>query len=74
MNFIVDENISKTQKNMKLVIAFIKRFLTRISFFPDMNKYKERRIIRFNKIKDNLDKGFAIDKENLNNDQHPDKT
>ena len=44
-----------------------------IFFFPDMNKNKERRIAKFNKIKDNLDKSLVIDKESLNNDRCPDK-
>ena len=50
-------------------MAFIENFLTGISFFFDI-KYKKRRIIRFNKIKDNLDKGLVIDKESLNNDRY----
>ena len=68
----VFQNINIINKFIKLVMAFIENFLTGISFFFDI-KYKKRRIIRFNKIKDNLDKGLVIDKESLNNDRCPDK-
>jgi hypothetical protein len=55
----------------EIFLAFILGFLTGIVLSSDMNKKRERRIVKFNKIKYNLDKGFAIDKENLNNDwQH----
>ena len=67
------QNIDAISRLMKLVITFIKRFLMGIFFFPDMNKNKERRIAKFNKIKDNLDKSLVIDKESLNNDRCPDK-
>jgi hypothetical protein len=43
-------------------------FLTGIFFFSVMNKNRERRVNKFNKIKEDLNRGFAIDKENLNHD------
>ena len=51
-----------------LLPMFILGFLTGIFFFSVMNKNRERRVNKFNKIKEDLNRGFAIDKENLNHD------
>lgn len=51
-----------------LLSIFILGFLTGIFFFSVMNKNRERRVNKFNKIKEDLNRGFAIDKENLNHD------
>ncbi|NCO54547.1 MAG: hypothetical protein COZ21_06310 [Bacteroidetes bacterium CG_4_10_14_3_um_filter_31_20] len=54
-----------------IILSFILGFLAGIAIFSIIDKKNERRVIRFNKIKDELDKGFKIDRQNIQNDwQH----
>jgi len=54
-----------------MILSFILGFLAGIAIFSIIDKKNERRVIRFNKIKDELDKGFKIDRQNIQNDwQH----
>ncbi|MBI4647379.1 MAG: hypothetical protein HY738_12535 [Bacteroidia bacterium] len=60
-----------SNKKEDIILSFILGFLAGIAFFSIIDKKNERRVIKFNKIKDELDKGFKIDRQNIQNDwQH----
>jgi len=61
-----------SNRKENIILSFLLGFLAGIAIFSVIYyKKKERRVIKFNKIKDELDKGFEVDIQNIQNDwQH----
>ena len=60
-----------SNRKENIILSFLLGFFDIAIFSVIYYKKKERRVIKFNKIKDELDKGFEVDIQNIQNDwQH----